>query len=134
MSTQPKYGAVLFAKNLPRVAKFYEELLSMKIVVNEVEIIVLESAAFQLVVHAIPQEIAQSIEITSPPVRRIDMPTKLFFPVVSIAEIRAKAIALGGELNPQSKEWESRVFRACDGHDPEGNVIQFRENLIGSSI
>jgi catechol 2,3-dioxygenase-like lactoylglutathione lyase family enzyme len=30
------------------------------------------------------------------------------------------------ELGP----WESRVFRACDGHDPEGNVIQFQENLI----
>jgi predicted enzyme related to lactoylglutathione lyase len=130
MSTQPKYGAVLFAKDLPRVAKFYEELLSMTIIVNEVEIIVLESAAFQLVVHAIPQEIAQSIEITSPPIRRTDVPTKLFFPVTSIAEIRAKAISLGGELNSQVNEWESRIFRACDGHDPEGNVIQFRENLL----
>jgi hypothetical protein len=134
MSTQPKYGAVLFAKDILRVAKFYAELLSMTIIVNEVEIIVLESVAFQLVIHAIPQEIAQSIEITFPPVRRTDVPTKLFFPVTSIAEIRAKAIALGGELNPQNKEWESRMFRACDGHDPEGNVIQFRENLIEPSI
>jgi catechol-2,3-dioxygenase len=59
MSNQPKYGAVLFAKDLPRVAKFYEELLSIKMVVAEVDHIVLESAKFQLVVHAIPKQIAK---------------------------------------------------------------------------
>jgi predicted enzyme related to lactoylglutathione lyase len=127
---QPKCGAVLFSKDLPRVARFYEEFLSMQVIVDEVDRIVLESSGFLLVVHSIPPQIAEAIEITSPPVRRTDMPTKLFFPVVSIAETRTKAIALGGELNPPSKEWEGRGFRACDGHDPEGNVIQFRETVI----
>lgn len=129
MTNQPKPGAVLFAKDLSRVAKFYEELLSMAVKHADGRIIVLESAAFQLVVHAIPKEIADTFEITSPPLRREDVPTKLFFPVDSIAETRARAVALGGALNPQNAEWESRGFRACDGHDPEGNVVQFREAL-----
>lgn len=130
MSNQPKSGAVLFAKDLPRVAKFYEELLTMTVSVSEPDHIVLESTEFQLVVHAIPKKVAKSIKITSPPVRRTEVPTKLFFPVASLAETRVKAAALGGELNPKNKEWEARAFRACDGHDPEGNVVQFRENAL----
>jgi hypothetical protein len=53
---------------------------------------------------------------------------KLVFAVPSIAQARAWAPALGGELNPPEKMFEARGFRACDGHDPEGNVIQFRED------
>ena len=127
MSDKLMPGAVLFAKDLMRVARFYEELLSMPAVHSERDHIVLESAAFQLIVHAIPRQIAESIVITSPPVRRTETPLKLFFPVTSLAETRAKAIVLGGELDPKSKEWEAHGYRACDGHDPEGNVVQFRE-------
>jgi hypothetical protein len=27
------------------------------------------------------------------------------------------------------KEFEARGFRACDGYDPEGNVVQLREDV-----
>ena len=128
MPNSPKSGAVLFAKDLPRMAKFYEQLLSMTIIIAEVDHIVLESDVFQLVLHAIPKQIAKSITITSPPTRRTDVPVKLIFPVPSIADARPKALALGGKLNPKSKEWEARGFRACDGNDPEGNIVQFRES------
>ncbi len=130
MPNQRMSGAVLFAKDVPRVARFYEAILPMVVVHTEPDLIVLESEAFQLVVHGIPTQIAESIEITSPPARRTDMPTKLFFPVTSIAEARAKAGALGGGLNPKKKEFQARGIRACDGHDPEGNVVQFRENAL----
>lgn len=128
MSNPPKSGAVVFAKDMSRVAKFYAELLPMAMVRAERDHIVLESANLQLVVHAIPKPIARSIAIASPPQRRADSPIKLFFPVASLAEARAKAAALGGELNPREAEWEARGFRACDGHDPEGNVVQLRED------
>ncbi|WP_207215763.1 VOC family protein [Pseudolysobacter antarcticus] len=118
----------MFAKELPRLATFYERLLSMTIVVAEKDHIVLESDVFQLVLHSLPKQVAKSITITSPPTRRTDVPVKLFFPVPSIADARIKAAALGGRLNPESKEWEARGFRACDGNDPEGNIVQFREN------
>jgi Glyoxalase-like domain len=129
VSNQPKYSAVLFAKNPHQVAKFYEELLSMNIIATDADHIVLDAPGFQLVVHGIPPQVAESIDITIPPTRRTAVPTKLCFPVDSIAEARAKAVPLGGALNPKSQEWESRVFRACDGHDPEGNIVQFRESL-----
>jgi len=123
-------GAVLFAKDVARVAKFYEQILPMVVVHTERGLVVLESATFQLVVHGIPAHIAKSIKITSPPARRADVSTKMFFAVASIAEARAKAGALGGGLNPKKSEFEARGFRACDGHDPEGNVVQFRENAL----
>ena len=128
MSHQPRAGAVIFAKNLSRVAKFYEELLSMVVAQAEDDHIVLESPAYELVVHAIPTKIAASIQISNPPERRTETPIKLYFHVESIAETRARAVALGGELNPSGSEWAAHAFRACDGRDPEGNVVQFREN------
>ena len=127
MSISTNAGAVVFAKDIVRVAKFYEELFSIPAVHSERDHIVLESSQCQLVVHAIPKKIADSIEIAAPPARRTETPIKLFFFVASLAEARAKAMALGGELNPEKSEWEARGFRACDGHDPEGNVVQVRE-------
>jgi predicted enzyme related to lactoylglutathione lyase len=130
MPNQPKSGAVLFAKDLPRVAKFYAEIVHLSVVVAERDHIILESAEFQLVVHAMPKQIAASIALTSPPEPRTDVPAKLFFPVASLAEARAKAPSLGGALYPRKKEWEARGFRACDGYDPEGTVVQLRETAL----
>jgi predicted enzyme related to lactoylglutathione lyase len=127
MSEEIKAGAVLFVKDLPRVARFYQELVPMTVVLTESDLIILESGSFQLVVHPIPKRIAKTITITSPPARRGDVAIKLIFPVTSLAEARARARSLGGELNPPDKEFEARGFRACDGHDPEGNVLQLRE-------
>lgn len=80
------------------------------------------------VVHAIPKRVADTITIASPPKLRDERAVKLFFPVASLADARDKAPALGGGLSPTKKEWEARGFRACDGYDPEGNVVQFRED------
>lgn len=123
----PKHGAVLFAKDLPRVAAFYRELLGMTKTVNENRLIVLESATYQLVIHAIPKKTADRLIITTPPERRADLPTKLVFAVASLAQVRAAAVALGGQVDDASAEFTARGFTACDGFDPEGNVLQFRQ-------
>lgn len=109
------------------MAAFYAGLLSMTQTHAERGLIVLASAQFQLVLHAIAKRIAARIEIGSPPARRTHSAIKLFFAVASLAEARANAPALGGALNPASAEFSARGFRACDGHDPEGNVLQLRE-------
>ena len=127
MSNIHKSGAVLFAKDPRRVAAFYQALAGMKVTHSGSDIIVLESPGQQLLVHPIPAKIARGIDITVPPRRRIQAAVKLVFAVKSIAEARALAPTLGGELNPPGRMFEARGFRACDGHDPEGNVIQFRE-------
>lgn len=129
MADGPLPGAVVFAKDLPRVARFYEELAAMTVLLSDSHVVVLESPGFQLVLHAIPVEISNTFEIETPPQRRSDVPVKLFFPVASLARARALAATLGGAVDPVQDEWDARVFRACDGHDPEGNVVQFREPL-----
>lgn len=129
MPSTPKPGAVIFVKNLERVAKFYEKLLSLSVVEAESGHVVLESEAIQLVLHAIPAHIAESISISEPPEVREETPIKLFFPVVSIAQARASAPALGGQVGLVEREWEFRGIRACDAHDPEGNVFQLRQNV-----
>ncbi|BEP94421.1 hypothetical protein KW843_17510 [Acidovorax sp. sif1233] len=129
MSTMPSSGAVVFAKDMQRLAAFYEGLCGLNVVHAESDHIVLESGAVQIVVHAIPQRIARAIAITQPPVVREETPIKLFFAVPDLAQARLRAVALGGQLAPAAREWEARGFRACDGHDPEGNVIQLRQHL-----
>jgi predicted enzyme related to lactoylglutathione lyase len=127
MSSSPSFGAVIFAKDPARVAKFYEDLVPMTVTRREPDHVVLESPVAQLVVHAIPRQIADSIEIASPPERRTQTPIKLFFAVESLAGVRARAAALGAALDAPEREWEWEGCRICDGHDPEGNVVQFRQ-------
>jgi predicted enzyme related to lactoylglutathione lyase len=127
-TTRPKTGAVIFAKDVPRVARFYEAVLSMTATTLEGGDLVLESADLQLVIHTIPSRIAKTIAITTPPKLRTDTAMKPFFAVDCLADARTRAVAAGGALNPPRQEFETRGFRACDGHDPEGNVVQFRES------
>jgi predicted enzyme related to lactoylglutathione lyase len=127
MSHAAQAGAVIFAKDLQRVATFYEKLLGLPVAHSESDHIVLASAPFELVIHAIPKVIADTFTIAVPPERRTETPIKLYFLVASIAEARVTAAALGGALNAPEGEWAARGFRACDGHDPEGNVLQLRE-------
>ena len=127
MSDSLGAGAVLFAKDLARVARFYEGVLGMRRLHAAVGHIVLDSPQVQLVIHGIPARVAAGIQISQPPQRRSDTAVKLFFPVGSLSEARAKAAALGGQLDSPDKEFTARGFRACDGYDPEGNVLQLRE-------
>ena len=42
---------------------------------------------------------------------------------------RSLVVELGGGLNGPESEWRFQDCRVCDGHDPEGNVIQLRETI-----
>jgi predicted enzyme related to lactoylglutathione lyase len=127
MSDPGKIGAVLYAKDVVQVSSFYAGVLGLEVADSQADRTVLESPTFQLVVHAIPEDIARSIEVAIPPIRRTDTPIKLVFYVENISATRIAAARLGGELNSPESEWEFQGDRICDGHDPEGNVLQFRE-------
>jgi predicted enzyme related to lactoylglutathione lyase len=120
-------GAVIYAKSVLAVSSFYAEVADLQVTHSEQDYVVLESAGFQLVVLATPAQRATSIHITSPPERRENTPIKLVFYVASVADARQMAKSLGGMLNPPAREWEFQGSCVCDGHDPEGNVVQFRE-------
>lgn len=128
MNTKPKPSCVVFAKDVAALARFYGAVADMAEVHADNDHTVLDQDSFQLVVHGIPPAIAQQIQITRPPQVREDTPIKLCLPVARIDEARRKAAQLGGQVDPESEEWQARGFRACDGHDPEGNVFQVRES------
>jgi predicted enzyme related to lactoylglutathione lyase len=128
MPHQTTVGAVLYAKSVERVSPFYVEACGLRITHSEDDHVVLESPTFRLVILAIPESIAASISIATPPARREATPIKLVFHIENINAIREVVTRLGGELNPPEREWNYHGSKVCDGHDPEGNVVQFREN------
>lgn len=121
--TNVRPGAVIFTHDHRRLAKFYEVVTGLSVSLADDQIVVLRSETFELVIHLIPNEPV----VAEPPRVREDAHIKPFFPVKSLAEAREKAATVGGSLRAADREWSARGFRACEATDPDGNVIQFRE-------
>ena len=124
MASNIRPGVVIFTGNQNRLAKFYEAMTSLTVLFKDDNHTVLGSDTFELVIHSLPSEPA----VGEPPFAREDSYFKPFFPVRSLSKTRDRAAALGGQLRPQNEEWAARGFRACEAIDPDGNVIQFRED------
>jgi predicted enzyme related to lactoylglutathione lyase len=116
-------GAVIFTGDHKRLANFYEGITGLTVSFADDKVTVLRSDSFELVIHALPNESA----VDQPPQVRQDSYIKPFFPVLSLSEARERAAALGGQLSPAEEEWTARGFRAFEAIDPDGNVMQFRE-------
>ena len=127
MSDDLRTGAVLFARSLDRVAAFYSIVLGLREANRDDDHILLESPGFQLVVHRIIGGGSAAGEITVPPARRGTAAFKPVFFVPSLSRLRAIAEGHGGMLEPPDREWSFHGVTVCDGLDPEGNVIQFRQ-------
>src|SRR5262245_44834855 len=127
MKYESRTGAVLFAKSLDQVATFYSVVLGLTEANRADDHILLESPGFQLVVHRIPGSEPSAGEGGTPPTRRARAAFKPVFFVPSIARVRAVAETHGGRMEPADQEWSFDGVKVCDGLDPEGNVIQFRE-------
>jgi predicted enzyme related to lactoylglutathione lyase len=123
MTTRITGGAVVFCRDHRSLATFYSELTGLRSQGGDERHTVLASEDFELVLHALRGEPGP----TTTPTTREDSYIKLFFPVASLADARARCATLGGRLRPTNEEWQARGFRACDGVDPEGNVFQLRE-------
>ena len=117
-------GVVIFTGQQARLAKFYQAMTGLVARFTDDKVTVLASDSFELVIHALAAE----PPVGEPPLMREDSYIKPFFPVTSLSEAREGAAALGGQLRPRSEEWEARGFRACEAIDPDGNVIQFRQD------
>lgn len=120
-------GALIYAKDLPRVSRFYQQLLGMRLLLADAHHHVIESADVQLVIHAIPPHIAATFTIASPPAVREDAAIKLFFTVASLVEAEAVLHAHGGRL--LEGRWQGPGFTAANACDCEGNILQLRELL-----
>lgn len=120
-------GVLIYAKDFQALARFYEQVLDMQRLHEDEHIIVLESAALQLLIHALPAEIAARVQVGKPPQRRADVALKFFVTVPAIAEAASVAQALGGQVFDE--RWQGPGFAVCNAMDSEGNVFQLREPL-----
>ena len=118
-------GALIYAKDLQRLSSFYQQLLGMTLLKADAEHHVIESADMQLILHAIPPHIGDTITISSPPKPRAEQAIKLFFTVPSLALATDLAGSLGGAVF--GPEYSGPGFTVRNGYDPEGNIFQVRE-------
>jgi len=130
LSVKPKPSVLVFVADVRQVSTFYGELASMSVLLEADDHAVMEVEGLQLVIHGLRAETQVRQSATGQVPVRQDSYVKLCLPVSSIAAARSLAAANGGAVKPSQHEWEARGFRACDGHDPEGNVIQVREPAI----
>src|SRR5262245_16554784 len=105
-------GLFIYAIDSDRIAAFYQAVAGMSRLHQTPELILLESADIQLVVHTIPAHIAAGITITTPPQKREDTALKFFFTVPSLAIARATASKLGGEVYHEN--WQGAGFIVCN--------------------
>lgn len=126
-------GAVIFAADVDRVARFYEVILTMSPVYIEPGLRVIASDRTELVIHGVPEQLSAPAVAGTAPVPREDTAIKPFFVVQSLAKARDMAPLLGGYVFPPDREFASRRFRACNACDPEGNIVQFRELLVSAT-
>lgn len=124
MSGPAPAGALIYARFLEPLTAFYRELLAARVVHADAEYAVLQSAAMQIVVHAMPSHIVDSVHVSSPPSVREHTAIKLFFSVPDITAAQEVIARHGGIAPPQS--WRGKGFTAFNGVDPEGNVLQLR--------
>lgn len=124
---ESRTGAVLFAENVEQVAAFYSGVLGLNQADRDSDHILLESPGFQLVVHRLVGEGQAASDSRPAPVRRATAAFKPVFFVPSIARLRDAATTHGGVIESSEHEWSFNGVTVCDGLDPEGNVVQFRE-------
>jgi predicted enzyme related to lactoylglutathione lyase len=111
--------AVVFAKDMQRMAEFYHDALGLPLVAAPMAPGWLEfdAGAVRLALHALPPRTARQIEITHPPRAREETPIKLLFEVDDLDEVRRRLVHYGATM------FEPKTSGVCDGLDPEGNVF-----------
>jgi predicted enzyme related to lactoylglutathione lyase len=117
-------SAVLFAKDLTRVATFYSQALQMRCTTRDEQHWRLDCHGFELIVHQIPRHMADEIEISIPPIRREDGAIRLNFPLRDIDASRRVASSLGGQIDEAPPAWANPSDSVFLGYDPEGNVFK----------
>lgn len=125
MTHPARAGVLLYAKHLDNLARFYRELLQLRILASAPDHVIAANDDIELVVHAIPPPIAADIAIATPPAPREEQAIKPFFTVANLADARLLTQRLGGlVLGPT---WNGPGFQAQSVCDPEGNIVQLRE-------
>ena len=112
--------AIIFAKDLEVMGRFYSEKLGLRPIPESQQPgwIEFEAGASRLALHAVPETIASSMSVADPVPPREATPIKLVFAVSDVDAERTRLMAQGVTM------FTTRPWGACDGIDPEGNVFQ----------
>jgi len=116
-------SAILYVKDMEAMKRFYGEMLGA-IPSDQGSTdtwVIFETDGARLSLHAIPAEIASSIEINSPPKPREESPVKLIFEVKDVELERSRLESLGIQILRRPRQ---KAAETCDAVDPEGNVFQ----------
>lgn len=114
---------MLYVKDLERMKRFYGAMLGVEPTNQDWTDVwaTFETGGARFALHAIPPEIAEHIEVASPPAPREKEPVKLIFEVPDVESERARLESLG--IRMWRRPWQ-QLGEACDAVDPEGNVFQ----------
>lgn len=125
MSSPSRAGIFIYAKDPDRLAGFYQAVLGMDAAHRNDQMVVLRSPDIQLVVHALPPQVASQVVITHPPQLRDQAAIKFFCTVPSLSIAHETAQSLGGQVLPE--QWQGPGFVVRNACDPEGNIFQVRQ-------
>jgi predicted enzyme related to lactoylglutathione lyase len=126
VSSPARAGIFIYATDPSRLTSFYESVLGMTTAHRTEQMAVLRSPDLQLIVHAMPPDVASQISISSPPQLRNAAAIKFFCTVESIQAAEELAQNLGGNVFPE--QWHGPGFVVRNASDPEGNIFQVRQS------
>jgi predicted enzyme related to lactoylglutathione lyase len=114
---------MLFVKDFARMKSFYSGMLQAEPVNTEWtdRYACFELGGAEFALHAIPEEYARGVELTSPPKVREQNPVKVIFEVQDVPAERARLDSMGATM--LTRAWEDPK-ESCEGADPEGNIFQ----------
>lgn len=117
--------AIVFAKDVKRLADFYHEAFGLPLAAQPTEPgwVELDAGGTRLAVHAVPPRVAREINITWPPRAREETPIKLVFEVEDLDAMRRQLSSRGATMF-EPRTGAGFQVEACDGLDPEGNVFR----------
>lgn len=122
MKTFANGGMLIYAKDMIAMSAFYESTLGMRVEFADDQYRILADGDAQLILHAIPVQIAADIVIAVPPEPREEQAIKPMFAVANLAGAERAAERCGGRLI--GAVWEMSGQRIRDVCDPEGNIVQ----------
>ncbi len=114
---------MIYVKDFPRMKDFYRQMLGAQPINTEWTDTwaLFDADGTRIALHAVPEEYARNIEISSPPKARETSPVKLIFGVDNVPAERNRLEALG--IPMVQRPWQN-ADEECDGMDPEGNVFR----------
>ena len=115
---------VVFSVDVGRLARFYEAVLEARPRLEPSGDIRLVGERDEVLIHAVPDRIARTIEISSPPRPRDGSPIKPVFDVDSLASALDAVHTTGGVVTDRAFSFGGLTRH--DVLDPDGNVVQLR--------